>query len=67
MFVECLTTDNWAGVLNRKEEVLNPDLEMIEAAIRALGGERRTLVMLRGPGDHHLAVGGGEEGKFIVV
>lgn len=66
MFVERLTTDNWTGALNHKEEVLNPDLETIEAAIRALDGERRTLVTLRGAGDHHLAVGGGEEGKFIV-
>jgi hypothetical protein len=66
MFVERLTIDDWTGALNHKEEILNPDLEAIEAAIRALDGERRTLVVLKGPGDHHLAVGGGGEGKFIV-
>jgi Immunity protein Imm1 len=45
----------------------NPTWEQIETAIRQLDGERRTLVIL-GVGDPvpHMAIGGGEDGKYIV-
>jgi len=66
MFVERLTTDDWTGAINHGKEILSPGPETIEAAIRALDGERRTLVVLQGPGNCHLAVGGGEGGEFIV-
>jgi len=48
-------------------EVKNPTWQQIEAAIRRLDGERCTLLILSvGDPVPHMAIGGGENGKYIV-
>jgi hypothetical protein len=64
-FVATLTTDT--------KTIANPTWADVEREIGALDAKTRTLVMLAPPspegapeGDHHLAVGGGGDGRFIV-
>jgi hypothetical protein len=64
-FVTTLTTDT--GTIEY------PSWEEIEKAISALDGKNLTLVMLapaapKGPpsGDHHMAIGGGKDGRCVI-
>lgn len=64
-FVETLATDS--------DEIFRPTWADVEREVRALDAKARTLVTLQPPppkgapeGCHHLAVGGGEGGRFIV-
>ena len=64
-FVATLTTDT--------KTITSPTWADVEREIGALDAQRQTLVMLAPPppkgapeGDHHLAVGGGGDGRFIV-
>lgn len=64
-FVAKMATDS--------KEIDSPSWDDVERAIESLDGERHTIVMLApapplGPpdGDHHMAVGGGKGGKYVV-
>jgi|tagenome__1003787_1003787.scaffolds.fasta_scaffold20452583_2 hypothetical protein len=64
-FVSTLTTD--------AKTITNPTWTQVEREVNALDARTRTLVMLapsppKGPpeGDHHLAIGGGADGRFVV-
>jgi hypothetical protein len=64
-FVATLTTDS--------ETIVNPTWEQVEGALGSLDARTVTLVILapaapKGPpdGDHHMGIGGGEDGRCIV-
>ncbi|MGC4113771.1 MAG: Imm1 family immunity protein [Myxococcales bacterium] len=46
-------------------EIAGPSLEEVERLVRGLDGESSTIVVLRGEGTGHLAVGGGPD-RFVV-
>lgn len=67
MYVTRLSLDDWDTGDGEGAEIANPELEDIDAAIRGLDGDRRTLAILAVDGsDTHMAVGGGERGTYIV-
>jgi hypothetical protein len=67
MFVKKLSTDLWGGPTDvEDDDVLFPSWPQIEAAIRALDGERRTMVTLGADGESHLTVGGGSSNRYVV-
>jgi len=66
VFATALYADDWKGASDEGNENFHPDEGLIKAALERLDGRRRTLVMLRNDGDAHLAVGGGEGGKYVV-
>ena len=57
--------DNWHGTSDDKSVIERPSIRQVEAAIRQLDGQRRTMVVLEGKGDSHLTVGGGKD-RFVV-
>lgn len=65
MFISKFSTENWQG--NQNQELLKEarGWAEIEAAIRELDGQRRTLVTLEADGETHMAIGGGA-GKYLV-
>jgi hypothetical protein len=67
MFVKKLSTDLCGGPTDvEDDDVLFPSWPQIEAAIRALDGERRTMVTLGADGESHLTVGGGSSNRYVV-
>lgn len=66
MFVKSLIFEAWEGVLNQGGEIETPTWEVIATHIRALDGNRSTLVLLMGDGEVHMAVGGGRLAQYIV-
>ncbi len=61
-----LCWDVWKGDVYDEHEIEAPEWAQVEAVIRALDGERRTLVSLESDGDHQLLVGGGS-GQYILT
>lgn len=66
MFVRKLFTEDWAEPTHFQHMVEDPSLEDIEAALQTLDGERHTLVILQVTDEHHMAVGGGNNGMYTV-
>jgi hypothetical protein len=67
MFAKILSTDLWGGPTDVGDaDVSAPSWNQIETAIRALDGKRRTMVILGGDGESHLAIGGGSSNCFVV-
>ncbi len=60
-----LCSDCWNGVECVESVLRNPGIGDLTAAIDALDADVRTLVVVSGPGESHLAVGGGK-GQFVV-
>lgn len=65
MYVQTLLVDNWEGTHNREQSIDDPSWDEIESRIRALDGERYTLILLIGQSESHMAVGGGPA-QYIV-
>jgi hypothetical protein len=57
--------DNWRGVLNDEWHVDDPSWDDVSHAIQRLDAETLTIVTIQGPGEQHLAVGGGA-GRYVV-
>lgn len=66
MYIETLSFEDWQGIHNRGEIITDPTLEQVEAALRDLDGSRRTLVTLQAPDGSYLAIGGGNDGRYVV-
>jgi Immunity protein Imm1 len=54
------------GTQNHEEVITARDWTAIEAAIRELDGQRKTLVTLEIDDETHMAIGGGNENNYIV-
>lgn len=61
-----LITDNWVANKNEELFIETPNIAQVETAIRNLDGKAKTLVILEQTEDAHMAIGGGECGKYIV-
>lgn len=61
-----LSTEKWLNNNNQQELTENPNWHQIEAAIRELDGESKTLVTLGADEDTYMSIGGGA-GKYIVT
>jgi hypothetical protein len=57
--------DSWRGVLNDGWQVDNPSWDDVKKAIQRLDAKTYTIVTIQGPGEQHLAVGGGA-GRYVV-
>ncbi|MDC3982186.1 Imm1 family immunity protein [Polyangium jinanense] len=57
--------DKWHGVLNDEWHVDRPSWDDVDKAIRRLDAKTYTIVTVQGPGEQHLAIGGGS-GRYIV-
>jgi hypothetical protein len=57
--------DEWIDGRNVGVRIECPKWDQIEEAIRRLDGWRKTLVVLSGDGVCHMAIGGGEGGKYV--
>jgi hypothetical protein len=66
VFATALAADQWDGPRDSGQVIHLPTMEQIETAIRDLDGHTKTVVMLTAAGSAHLAVGGGNGGRFIV-
>lgn len=66
MFVKSLIFEAWEGAFNKGGEFETPTWEVIATYIRALDGNRSTLLLLIGDGAAHMAVGGGRLAQYIV-
>jgi len=66
MFVVEMFADSSEGIERSGNILLNPSWEDIDAAIRKLNGEKYPIVKLQGKGEAHMAIGGGENGRYIV-
>jgi Immunity protein Imm1 len=65
MFITQFSTDDWQGNQNKGLLEKAKGWEEIETAIRAMDGQRKTLVTLETEGETHMAIGGGT-GKYLV-
>jgi Immunity protein Imm1 len=65
MFISKISVEDWKG--NQNRGLLKPvrTWTEIEASIKALDGQRKTLVTLEADDESHLAVGGGPS-KYLV-
>lgn len=66
MFVLDMTTEIWVGNKNEDVFVENPSWSQIEAAIRDLNGESKTLVTLGVDEDTYMSIRGGAK-KYIIT
>jgi hypothetical protein len=66
MFAKVLVTDLWHVPSDHRRHIADPSLQDIATAIERLDGKYRTLAILKGDGDAHLAVGGGANGQYVV-
>lgn len=57
--------DSWRGVLNDEWHVDAPSCDEVSKAIERLDAKAFTMVTIQGPGEQHLAVGGGA-GRYVV-
>lgn len=57
--------DSWRGVLNDEWRVDDPSWDDVSKAIGRLDAKTFTMVTIQGPGEQHLAVGGGA-GRYVV-
>jgi hypothetical protein len=57
--------DRWRGVLNDEWHVDDPSWDGVSQAIQRLDAKTFTIVTIQGPGEQHLAVGGGA-GRYVV-
>lgn len=65
MFVTSLEFDGSTGEC-AEQTIDAPSWEQIKATIQALDGRTRTLVVLSGPGEAHMGIGGGKENHYVV-
>jgi hypothetical protein len=65
MHIMAMTVDANGG--NSHERIDAPTLAAIEAAVRSLDGRDRTLVRLEHNEDDWLAIGGGNDGRYVVT
>ena len=61
-----LCWDRWQGPRNIETETESVTDSDIETAIERLDGEEFTTVVVNGPAPAHMAVGGGDSGRYIV-
>lgn len=67
MFVTTLTAENRSGVYDVGYVIDDPTMDQVESAIRALDGKQKTVVTLEADdGVPYLAIGGGNNGKYVV-
>jgi len=66
MYVTKMFQDDWESGGDEGREIISPHVSEIEAFIRELDGERKTLVMLAADADAHMGIGGGENGRYVV-
>ncbi|MEC4814485.1 MAG: Imm1 family immunity protein [Scytonema sp. PMC 1069.18] len=67
MFVLDLSVEKWVGNRNEGQLIENPNWSQIEAAIRELNGDSKTLVTLGADDESYMSVGGGHLGKYVVT
>ena len=60
-----LFEDDWQGVRSRDTEYQCERPEQIHEALGKLNGKNKTIVALIADDDHHLTVGGGNDGKYV--
>jgi hypothetical protein len=65
MYIHAMDADFWEHDRDNGTEISAPTLSQVEAAVRQLDGRSRTIVSLLGPGEAHLAIGGGSEDKYV--
>jgi len=57
--------DKWRGVLSDDWRVEHPSWDQLNEAIQRMDAKVYTLVTIQGPGEQHLAIGGGA-GRYVV-
>ena len=62
-----LVTDEWQGVQNNEQVVVEPTVDAIAEAIEALDGEIRTMVSIVYRHPSHMEIGGGGPNRLYVV
>lgn len=67
MFVTKLYTDKWTGNRNEETFIENPNWQQIKTAICELDGKSKTLVSLETDDQSYMMIGGGNDGKYIVI
>jgi hypothetical protein len=67
MFVTQFSTEDWQGNQNKGLLEEASDWREIEAAIRAMDGQGKTLVTLETEGETHMAIGGGADQYLVYV
>ncbi|MEH2254375.1 Imm1 family immunity protein [Nostoc sp.] len=65
MFISKFSVEDWIGNQNRGSVEQAQNWLEIEAAIKELDGQRKTLVTLETQGETHMAIGGGIQ-KYVV-
>ncbi|MEH2143913.1 Imm1 family immunity protein [Nostoc sp.] len=65
MFISKFSVEDWIGNQNRGSVEQAQNWLEIEAAIKELDGQRKTLVTLETEGETHMAIGGGIQ-KYVV-
>jgi hypothetical protein len=67
MFISNFSIEDWQGNQNQGLVKKAKTWEEIEAAIRSLDSDRRTLVTLEAEGAVHMGIGGGTDQYFVYV
>jgi len=57
--------DDWQGVDSQDSEYRCERPEQIREALSKLNGKNKTIVALIADDDHHLTVGGGNDGRYV--
>jgi hypothetical protein len=65
-YITKICVDRWDGVFNKESEVVCPSIEQIKKMIERLDGRRFTMVILETHDEAHMAIGGGDNGRYIV-
>jgi outer membrane protein assembly factor BamB len=60
-----LFEDNWQGVSSQDTEYPCESPEQVPEALSKLNGKNKTIVALIVDDDHHLTVGGGNDGRYV--
>ncbi len=66
MFVSDLSIEKSVSNRNQSVSIESPNWMQIEAAIRELDGNRKTLITLTANDETHMTIGGGESGKYVI-
>jgi hypothetical protein len=66
VYIREVQFDDWRSTDDEGSIIQDADERTLERLINRLDGKRFTLVILRGPGEDQLAIGGGLEGRYVM-
>lgn len=65
MYARRIVADRWHDTFNDEEEIDAPTADILARLLDRLDARTHTLLMLQGPREAHMAIGGGN-GQYIV-